>query len=95
MLIQSTLSSLEKELSKAKDESIGAFGIFLLVLLVLGICFGLACFGWWIGMLLWNYILCTVWGFTALHLTFWQFAGFDILCGMLFKSSVTTTKSKD
>lgn len=95
MLIQSAFSNLEKELSKAKKDSIGAFGIILIVLLFLGICFGLACLGWWIGMLLWNYILCTVWGFTALHLTFWQFAGFDILCGMLFKNSVTTTKSKD
>lgn len=95
MLIQSTLSSLEKELDKAKRDSIGAFGIILIVLLALGICFGLVCLGWWIGMLLWNYILCTVWGFTTLHLTFWQFAGFDILCGMLFKNSVTTTKSKD
>lgn len=95
MLIQSAFNNLEKELSKAKDESIGAFGIFLIILFALGICFGLACLSWWIGMLLWNYILCTVWGFTALHLTFWQFAGLDILCGTLFKSSITTTKSKD
>lgn len=86
MIIETAMKSLDKEISKAKGDTISGGALFFTIVLILGICFGLLCLGWWIGMLLWNYIVCTAWGLSY-GLTFWQFAGFDILCSMLFKSS--------
>lgn len=91
MLIQSALNSLEKELNKAKYESMGVFDIILTILLLFGICFGFACLGWWIEYLLWGAIMVKVFGLPAL--TFWQVAGFDILLNFLIPHSSNSHKS--
>lgn len=72
-----------------------SWGLFFLCLLILlAVAFGCWCLVWWIGMMLWNSVLCVV--FTSIPtITFWQFAGLEILAGILFKSTINTSSNKE
>lgn len=68
-----------------------AFGCTV-VILILGIAFGLLCFEGWILMLLWNAILVPLFGFGILK--FWWAVGIILICNILFKGTTTITKNK-
>lgn len=77
-----------------KGKELGCGTIFFMSLLILALCFGIFCFSWWIGMLLWNG--CLVAAVPVLtKVSFWQFAGIDIVCGILFRGGSSSSKSKD
>lgn len=83
--------NLEKVFNKKTN--IGYIGAIFICIFILGLIFGIQCLSWWIGMLLWNNVLCTI--FTAIPtITFWQFAGIEILTSILFKSSHLNSNSK-
>lgn len=62
----------------------------LIILLALGIAFGVLCFEGWILMLLWNAILVPLFGFGILK--FWWAVGIILICNILFKGATTVTK---
>ena len=62
----------------------------LIILLALGIVFGMLCFEGWILMLLWNAILVPLFGFGVLK--FWWAVGIILICNILFKGATTVTK---
>lgn len=79
---------------KEKNEEISCLACIFIFLLIIALVFGICCLFWWIGMLLWNG--CLIAAVPVLtKVGFWQFAGIDILCGILFKGGSTSTKSKD
>lgn len=82
------------EEKKEKKEEISCMGAIFILLFMLALCFGIFCLCWWIGMLLWNG--CLVAAVPVLtKVSFWQFAGIDIVCGILFKGGSSSSKSKD
>ena len=76
------------------DQSVvlGCFVAILVVVLAIGIAFGVLCFEGWILMLLWNAVLVPLFGFGALK--FWWAVGILLICNILFKGATTITKSK-
>lgn len=65
-----------------KDVSLGIGVIILLVILSLGLAFGLMCLEGWLVMLLWNAVLVPLFGIGALK--FWWAVGLMLLCNFLF-----------
>jgi hypothetical protein len=45
-------------------------------------------------MLLWNAIVPDITNYAVTELSFWQALGLNLLCGILFKSSASTSTSK-
>lgn len=72
--------------------AMGCFLIVLIVILALGLAFGVLCLQGWILMLLWNAILVPLFGFGALE--FWWAVGIILISNLLFKGATTITKSK-
>lgn len=93
MLVLTAIKKWAEE-KKRSHEEIGCFSLILVMLFVLALVFGICCLCWWIGMLLWNG--CLVAAVPVLtKVSFWQFAGIEILSGMLFKNSSNSSSSKD
>lgn len=81
-------------LNKLKGEEADIGYIIITLILALLFAFGCDCISWWIGMKLWNYLLPVVFNFNH-PITFWQFAGLDILLSLLIPhSSVNYEKEK-
>lgn len=74
------------------DWSIGV--CILVAILCLALLFGAMCFEAWILMLLWNFVVAGVFGWTA-PIGFWVAFCVMLLCNILFKGVRTITKSKD
>lgn len=74
------------------DWSVGA--LILVVILLLGLVFGLMCFEAWILMLLWNVVIAGVFGWTA-PIGFWVAFCIMLLCNILFKGVRIIKKSED
>ena len=76
------------------DQSValGCFVAILVVVLAIGIAFGVLCLQGWILMLLWNAILVPLFGFGALK--FWWAVGIILISNLLFKGATTITKNK-
>ena len=73
----------------------GAMALFTVVLVLvvaLGLAFGVMAFEAWILMLLWNAIIVSMWA-SAPSLTFWLAFGLILICNILFKS-VNRTKGE-
>lgn len=65
-----------------------------IVLLCLAFAFGAMCLQAWLVMLLWNWVAVELFGLPAIG--FWLAFGLRWLCGLLFRSRITTnTKSDD
>ena len=62
----------------------------LLILLSLGIAFGVSCFWGWVFMLVWNNLLPLLWA-EAPTIGFWLATGIVFIVRLLFKTSVTVT----
>lgn len=92
--------TIKKALVKAKEKLeddglgvLGAIGVLLGVVLVLGVAFGILSVIVWIAWMLWNGVLCDV--FPAVpEVTFWQMWGLYLLSNILFKSSISNNKSE-
>jgi hypothetical protein len=65
----------------------------LIILLSLGLAFGMLCFWGWIFMLVWNSLLPLLWA-EAPTIGFWLSVGIVFVVRLLFKSTVTVN-SKD
>lgn len=63
----------------------------LIILLALGIAFGVLCFEAWVLMLLWNAIIVEVFAVGAIT-NFWWAVGIILICNILFKGVSTVTK---
>lgn len=76
-----------------KDTTLGIGIIILVVILGLGLAFGLICFEGWLVMLLWNAILVPLFGIGALK--FWWAVGLMFLCNILFGKVVRIGGNKN
>ncbi|MBR2870047.1 MAG: hypothetical protein IKB98_01505 [Clostridia bacterium] len=66
--------------------------IIVIVIVALGIIFGLDCLFFWCGMLLWNAIMPEIFGLGTI--TFWQAFGIKLLATLLFTPVFTTRINK-
>ena len=62
----------------------------LLILLSLGLAFGLSCLWGWVFMLVWNNLLPLLWA-EAPTISFWLSFGIVFILRLLFKTTVTVT----
>lgn len=65
----------------------------LLVLLSLGLAFGIACLWGWVFMLVWNNLLPLLWA-EAPTIGFWLSVGIVFVVRLLFKTTVTVNNKK-
>jgi hypothetical protein len=90
-------NDLNDFLKQEKEHTIAEIvGVIIGVVLVLALAFGLLCLEAWIGMLLWNWFVVGMLGFTNLYMTnIWQMWGVILLCNILFKSPNFNSGKKD
>ena len=72
----------------------GCLICFLVIILALGLIFGVLCLEGWILMLLWNAVIPVLF-VGAPTLSFWFAVGLLLICNILFKSSSGYKSSKD
>ena len=65
------------------DDGIGA--IIIALIFVIALAFGISCLYAWVGMLLWNWVIPTIW-VGAPVMEFWPMWGLVELCSILFKT---------
>lgn len=75
-----------EELWKAMRDTRNTALIMCIIIIGLGLGFGIICLGNAFGLWLWKLIAVGVFGLK--DLTFWQFFGLTLLCNYLFKSTV-------
>lgn len=96
-MISAMLLKIFKGWTKKYEEDGETMGCGTVILALIGMLVAIVlifCISWAIGMWLWN--TCLVAAVPVLtKVTFWQFAGIEIVCGMLFKGGSTTTADKE
>lgn len=75
-------------------KDLGCLGWTLAIIVGLAIVFGLACFEAWILMLLWNWIMPSLFP-SVPTIGFWLAFGIMMLCNILFGGVRTVTHTKD
>lgn len=65
--------------------ALALLAVVLVLIIALGLVFGVLCFEAWILMLLWNAVIPSLW-VGAPSLTFWLAFGLLLICNILFKS---------
>lgn len=81
-----------KPFKKLLNEVDNVFLFILVVLIGLGIAFGILCLIWWCEQWLWNAALASYFGWQPI--SFWQMAGISILFGWLFKPTNTNNNKE-
>lgn len=75
-----------------KDTTLGIGVIILIVILGLGLAFGMLCLEGWLLMLLWNAVMVPLFGIGALK--FWWAVGIIFICNILFGRCVQVNTKK-
>lgn len=72
------------KLSRNENEKTGCATYIVAGIIVIAFIFGLSCLEAWIGMLLWNWVMPTIWA-SAPTMSFWPMWGLVELCSILFR----------
>jgi len=80
--------------SKDDLSDIGCGGLFLIILLIFALAFGIMCFEAWVAMLIWNCVVVAL--FTTLPIiSFWQMFLILMLINIVFSGLRTVIKTRD
>lgn len=90
-------NEFEELLKKEKKyTAVEVIGVIIGVIIVLALAFGLLCLEAWICMLLWNWFVVGMLGFSNLYMeNIWMMWGVILLCDILFKGHSYNSNNKD